>query len=322
MKRRAVLASVGATVSLPSIVRAQSTGRVWRIGPILPIPATDPTYINVLEGLRTLGFVEGKNLVMDPRGAGLLPDQMPGVARRLADDKVDLLLAGGGPAIRAAQSASSTIPIVGSADDMVREGLVGSLANRSGSTTGLSFLATELDAKRQEILMELLPDARRMAALTDSNPYKADEAVAVHDVTRQKGIELVLLRIDKAEDIEPALDSAKAHGVQALNILASPRLFALHRQIFAKTTALRLPTIYQWPEGAKEGALLAYGPSFVDTFRQWGRMAGKVLRGAKPADLPVEQPTTFKLAINLKLAREFGVTVPLALLQRADEVVE
>ena len=132
----------------------------------------------------------------------------------------------------------------------------------------------------------------------------------------------MLQTVGKPEDIGPALESAKAGGAQAVNILASPLLFAFRSQIFAKATSLGLPTMYQWADGLTEGATIAYGPSSTETFRQWGRLVGKVLRGTNPRDLPVEQPTSFKLTINLKLARQLGVTIPPSMLQRADEVIE
>ncbi len=259
---------------------------------------------------------------MDDRGYSLRPEQVAAVARLLAEAKVDVFAAGGGPAIKAAQAASNTIPIVGFADDMVREGHVGSLANRGGNTTGISILATELDGKRQEILMELLPNARRMALLADATLQQPEHLATLQGLARLKGVELSVLRIEKPEDIESALDFAKAGGTEGINILASPLLFANRDRIFAKTAALRLPAMYQWPEGMKEGALVSYGPSYVNTFEQWGRMVGKVLRGATPAELPVEQPSRFFLSINLKRAGELGVAVPPSLLQVADEVVE
>jgi putative tryptophan/tyrosine transport system substrate-binding protein len=240
----------------------------------------------------------------------------------LVQAKVDVLAVAGGLAIKAAQSASNTIPIVAFADDMVQEGYVGSLANRGGSITGISILATELDAKRLEILMELLPKATRLAALADARQLKPAQVEKFEEAARLKNIELSILRIEKPEDIELALGSARSAGAEGLNILASPLLFSVRRKIFAITTALRLPSVYQWPEGVTEGALVAYGPRYYDTFRQWGRMAGKVLRGAKPSELPVEQPTKFELVINMKIAKALGLTIPPSILARADEVIE
>lgn len=273
----------------------------------------------MMEGLATMGFVEGKNLVVDQHGFDLR--QFPAMARQLVQANVDLLMAGGS-AIKAAQSASNTIPIVGFADDMVQEGYVGSLANRTGNITGISILATELDTKRLEILMELLPKARRLAALADVRLLKPAQVQKFEEAARLKNVELSIVRIEKPEDIEPTLEAARAAGVEGVNILGSPLLFSARRKMFAITSALHLPTVYQWPEGVTEGALVAYGPRYGDTFRQWGRMAGKVLRGAKPSELPVEQPSKFELAINMKTAKAFGLTIPPSILARADEVIE
>jgi len=202
---------------------------------------------------------------------------------------------------------------------MVGEGLVGSLANRSGNTTGISILAAELDGKRQEILIELLPNSKKMAMLTDAT---SERLAALQTRARRSSVDVAILPIAKPDDIEPTLKQAKADGAAAINILASSFLFAMRQRIFATATALGLGTMYQWTEGIREGALAAYGPSLEETFRQRGRQAARLLRGAKPSDLPVEQPTTVKLAINLKLAGQLGIAVPPALLQRADEVIE
>lgn len=322
MKRRKFFAYVGAAGGLPAAVRAQQPGRIYRIGVLVPVAKDDQSHQMTLAGLKSMGFVDGKNLIEDLRGFSLHPDQMAAAARDLIAAKVDLLMAGGGPAVRAAQTTSNTVPIVGVADDMIREGLVSSLANRGGNTTGISFLSTELDGKRQELLLEFLPKAQKMALLADAGLLQPEPLKVMQERARASGVDLSVLRIAKPGDIEPALDGAKAAGAQAINILASPMLFSARAKIFAKSTALGLPTMYQWAEGVNEGAAICYGPSFNDTFQQWGRLTAKVLRGGKPGDLPIEQPTSFKLTINQKLAKALGITVPSSMLQRADEVVE
>ncbi len=313
------MTSVAAAAFLPKVALAQEAGRIYRVGTVFAVPPADATFATVLEELKGLGFIEGKNLIVDPRGFSLRSDQMVAVARQLAEAKIDLFLTGGGLATKAAQAASSTIPILGIADDMVGEGLVGSLANRGGNTTGISILAAELDGKRQEILIELLPNSKKMAMLADAT---SERLAALQTRARSSGVDVAILPIAKPDDLEPALKQAKADGVAAINILANSFLFAMRQRIFATATALDLGTMYQWTEGIREGALAAYGPSLDETFRQRGRQAAKLLRGAKPSDLPVEQPTTVKFAINLKLAGQLGIAVPPALLQRADEVIE
>jgi putative tryptophan/tyrosine transport system substrate-binding protein len=323
MRRREILVYVGAATILPRSALAQTPGRTYRIGILFLPPRTVPALRALIDELGVAGFTEGKNLIIDERGIGVRPDKFATVARELALSNVDVFIcASGAPAISGARQATKTIPIVGLADNMVQEGYVESLANGSGNTTGVSILADELDGKRQEILMDLLPKARRMAVLAD--PTKTPQQLrALQEAAQRVGIELGVQRLEKAEDVWSALDTAKAQGAEALNLLASPFYSSdIRPALFARARALRLPTISQWAESAAEGGVLAYGPSLFDIFRQLARMAVKILRGTKAAQLPVEQPTKFKLAINPKAANEMGITVPASLLQRADEVVE
>jgi putative tryptophan/tyrosine transport system substrate-binding protein len=188
--------------------------------------------------------------------------------------------------------------------------------------TGISILATELDGKRQEILIEAFPGLRRMAALADFNraPVKLE---ALQEAALARNIELLIIRVAKSEDIAAAINEAHASGATALNVLASPFLFANHRLIQDRVAALRLSTIYQAPEVAEESGLIAYGPRLVPIYREvFPRQLVQLFRGLKPADIPIEQPTKFELVINLKSAGAMGVTVSPALLARADKVIE
>lgn len=319
MKRREIVASIAVAPFLSAAARAQTAGRMYRIGWVMAAPLSDPTVVTVLDELKNNGFILGKNLTVDARGEGLRPDQMIEAARQIAEDKADLLLTAGPVATRAAQAATKTIPILAVADDMVGDGLVKSLANRRGNTTGMSFLSADLDGKRQELLIELFPRAKKMAMLTDGTNTKV---ALLQARARESGVDMSVLPISKPDDIEPALKKAKADGVTALNILGGAILFAMRPKVFDTATALGLATMYQWSEGVREGALAAYGPSLLEMFRQRGRQALKLLRGTRPSDMPIEQPTVVKLALNLKLAAQLGITVPPALLQRADEVIE
>jgi putative tryptophan/tyrosine transport system substrate-binding protein len=324
VRRREVIASIGAAAALPVAAHAQQTDRTYRIG-ILAFPRRQaPPAVAIVDGLRSAGFVEGKNLIVDERGFGLRENQFAIVARQMAQSNVDVLVGlSGGPTIRGAQAATTTIPIVGVGDDMVQEGFVGSFTNRGGNTTGMSILAVELNGKRQEILMEMLPKARRMAVLADAGVWLPAQIGALQEAARRRGVDLLIKRVVKSADALPALEQAKAEGAEAGNLLASPLFDSTSRRaIFAKATMLGLPTISQWPESINEGAVLAYGPNLVATFRQLGSMIGKVLRGTPPNQIPIEQPTKIELAVNLKVARELGITVPTTLVQRADEVVE
>jgi putative ABC transport system substrate-binding protein len=197
------------------------------------------------------------------------------------------------------------------------------MARPGGNTTGISLLATELDGKRLEILIEIVPGARRIAALADANTTAPCELQALQDAAQGRGIELSIHRIAKPEEISGAMDASLAAGAQGFNVLASPLLFARRRFILERAAALDLPAIYQWPETAEEGGLAAYGPRIIQLYRDvFARQLVKLLQGVKPADLPVEQPTTFDLVINLKTAKTLGLTIPPSVLARADEVIE
>ena len=201
-------------------------------------------------------------------------------------------------------------------------GLVNSLARPGGNTTGISILATELDGKRQEILIEAVPGLRRMAVLADSK-RPVTKLQALQDAARARGVELSIHQIASAEEITAAIDAAKASGAAALNVLSSPFLYGNRQIIMQRVAALRLPAIYQFPEEAEEGGFVAYGPRVVQIFRElMAEQLVKLLRGIKPADIPVEQPTKFELVINLKTANAMGVTVPATLVARADKVIE
>jgi len=321
-RRKLVALLGGAALAWPLESHGQQPGRTYRIGALYNSQRQGPT-VALLEGLRRQGFVEGQNLTVDPRGYGLRTNQFPEVAGELVDARVDVILAGGNPAIRAAQQATATIPILGVTDDMVGSRLVDSMAHPGGNTTGISILATELDGKRQELLIELIHGARHIAALADSNTTASWQLQALEDTARAHGVELSIHQIANREEISGAIDAAKAAGASGLNVLASPLLFAQRQLIMERTAALRLPAMYQWPETAEEGGLVGYGPRIVQLFRDvLSRQLIKLLQGAKPADIPVEQPTKFELVINLNTAKALGLTIPEAMLDRADKAVE
>ena len=205
---------------------------------------------------------------------------------------------------------------------MVGEGLTPSLARPGGNTTGVTILAPELDGKRQDLLIDAVPSARRMAALADTHITTSRQLQALQDVMRQRGIELTPFVIARPEEIASASNDAKTAGAAAVNVLTSPILYANRQAIIERTAALRLPAMYRWPELAEEGGLMGYGPRITQIFRQAARMVGKVLHGAKPGELPVEQPTNFELVINLQAAKAIGHEVPAGLVARADKIIE
>ena len=232
-------------------------------------------------------------------------------------------MAWGDVAIRAAQHATKTIPILAMTDDMLGSGLVNSLARPNGNTTGVTVLATELDGKRQEILIEAVPGIRGMAALSDTSTTTDAKLHALQEAAHARNIELSVHRIAKAEDVTAAIDMAKTSGATALNILASPFLWTVRQLIMDRAAALRLPAVWQWPENAEEGGFVAYGPRATQLVREISaRQLIQLFHGIKVADIPVEQPTKFELVINLKTANALGITVPEALLVRADKVID
>ena len=309
----------------PFAALAQQAGRTYRLGLITTDPFNDPiqggAYTALLDGLRRLGFIEGKNLAVDNRAYGRHPELLPDYVAELIKAKVDVICAAGTARIRAVQQATKTIPIVGIADDMLSSGLVASLAHPNGNTTGVSVLATELNGKRLEILIEAVPGLRRMAALVDV--YATSDDRGLEEAARARNVALSIYRVAKGDEIVAAIDTAHASGATALNVLASPTFFINRQIIMERAAALRLPTMYQWPEIAEQGGFAAYGPRLLQLFGEvLARQLAQLFRGTKVADVPVEQPTKFELVINLKTAKAMGVTVPEALLARADKVIE
>jgi putative ABC transport system substrate-binding protein len=324
MRRREFIKVIGAMTSIwPLYSFAQEAGRSYRVGSLYQASWDAPHHGAFREELKRLGFIQSANLVIDQAGFGMRPDRFAQHAANLAISNVDAIQCGGDAAIRAAQQATTTIPILGLTDDMVGAGLVRSLANPGGNTTGVSILASELDGKRQEILLELVPAARQIAVLSDTATTPPSKLRALADAGAARGIKVVVHEVRTAEQIASAVDSAKASGSAALNVLATPLFFNNRQIIFERTAALGLPAIYQWPEIARDGGLIAYGPSIVKIYRrQLAPMLAKLLRGVSPAELPVEQPTRFDLVANLQTAKALGIIVPPALLARADEVIE
>jgi putative tryptophan/tyrosine transport system substrate-binding protein len=323
MRRREFIALMGASVTWPFAAMAMQAGRTYRLGCLSPLFRDAPINVAFFDELRRRGLIEGQNLTVEFRAYGQHVDLIPQYAAELVKARLDLITAAGGVAVRAVQQATKTIPIVGIADDMVGQGLVESLARPNGNTTGISILATELDGKRQEILIEAVPGIRHMAALADSNGTAVVKLDALLGAARARNIELSIHRIATGEEIAAAIDMAKASGATALNVLASALLSAYRQIIMDRTAALHLPAIYQWPEMAEEGGFAAYGPRLMDLYRDLlARQIVQLFRGIKVADIPVEQPTKFELVINLKTANALGVTVPPILLARADKVIE
>jgi putative ABC transport system substrate-binding protein len=317
--RRALLAAVAIVLAAPSLGLAQQAGRTYHIGFPSLARRKNPYHDAYFDELSQHGFIEGANLVVDGQFA-IDVNNLDVVAAEMAQRAPDAFVCIGTVVARACKRATSRIPILAYAYDLVGSELVTSLARPDANITGFSIVATDLDIKRQEILMELLPAARHMAVLADPNaPHQVE---ALQQAASARGVNLAVHWAYKPDDVVPAIEAIAKTGAEALDVLASPTL-ALERTATIDAAArLRLPAIYQWPETAREGGLVGYGPPLIATYREFARQLVKVLKGAKPSEIPVEQPTNFALVINLKTVNSLGLTVPSALLARADEVIE
>ena len=323
MKRRDFMTLVGgAGVALPLAALAQKAGRTYRLGCLSPHPRDIPFNVRFFDNLRRAGFIDGQNLTIDYRAFAPRLNLISQYAAELVIAQPDVLYAASEAAIHAVQQATKSIPIVGIAGDMVGEGWVESFTRPNGNTTGISIFAAELDSMRQDILIEALPGIRRMAALAETRWLTEEKARALQEAARAKNVELSIYRVTKAEEIVATVDKAHASGVTALNVLESSMIDGNTPLIIERVAALRLPTMYMWAYWAEKGGFIGYGPSSDHLADLTARYAASLLRGTMPADLPVEQPTIFDLAINLNTAKAMGVTVPEAVLARADKIIE
>jgi putative ABC transport system substrate-binding protein len=315
-------------LAAPVVAAAQQPTKVHRIGRLSPGPPpsqSSPSMEAFRQGLRDLGYVEGQNLVIEWRWAEGRDERLPDLAAELVRLQVEVIVVGGVAAIRAAQHATSTIPIVMAANyDPVGEGFVASLAHPGGNITGVSWLGAELPGKRLEILKETLPQSTRIAVL--GNPTFAAYDTWLHSLTtaaRALGLHLHVLELRRADELDSAFAALTNTGADALIVLSDPALMdGLHGRIVDFAATSRLPAMYDWRAYVDAGGLMSYGPNMPDMQRRAASYVDKILKGAKPADLPIEQPTTFNLVINLKVARALGLTIPPTVLFQAHEVLQ
>jgi putative ABC transport system substrate-binding protein len=323
-RRRFLLTSLTGALTMPLAANAQLPEKLYRIGVLeRTSPAINAANLDGFrQGLRALGYVEGKNYAIEYRSADGHDDRFPGLATELVRLKADLILTRGTPAALAAKNATVTIPVViVGVGDPVAQGVVASLAHPGANITGLSAAVTEIYAKRVQLLRELVPRAARIAALFNmSNPALPPQWKEVETAARALGIEPQLLDVRKPADLEPAFDTAIRQRADALVVGLETLTQASQRVIVDLAARRRLPAIYASTEFA--GGLVTYGTNYPEMYRHAANFAHKIFTGAKPADLPVEEPTKFELVINRKTAKALGVTIPPTLLARADRVIE
>jgi putative ABC transport system substrate-binding protein len=325
MDRRAFISSI--TVSLlaaPLTVDAQQPQRLYRIGLLEPTSAaTNAANLNAFrQGLRELGYVEGQDFAIEYRSADGREERYAHLSAELVRLKVDLILTRGTPATLAAKNATGSIPVImTSIGDPVGPGIVASLARPGGNVTGLTSVATELYAKRVELLRELVPRTARVAALFNmGNPAVPPQWKEVETAARSLGIQPQLLDVRKGEDLGPAFEGAIRQRADALVVGLDTLLQANQRLIVDLAAKHRLPAVYATTEFA--GGLVIYGVNYPEHYRRAASFADKIFKGAKPADLPVEQARKFELVINRRTAKALGLTIPPALLLKADQVIE
>lgn len=284
----------GVVASSPFAARAQEPGRIYHLGDLHLSPRNAPWNVALFEAVKADGFIVGQNLIVDDAGFGLSSEKVAEHARALADSQVDVITAAGDPAVRAVHRATKSVPALAISEDLVGGGFVASLAEPKGNITGVSILSTDLNGKRQEILLDALQGTKQMAILADTESTSPQQLQAPQEAANARGVTPVVCAVSKPDEVAGAVDAAKKSGATALNVLASAMLFNSRQTILSRTAALRLPAIFQWPDTADEGALIAYGPSIVQMFRDiMSRRLVKLLRGVKPADIPVEQPTQY-----------------------------
>lgn len=328
MRRRAFLALLAGSAALPRPAIAQPAGRVYRLGILAPTAAPPPTersiaVILIPKALGEMGYAPGRDLVVDVRYAGGQLDRLPDLARELVQRRMDVIVAISASAVRAVKAATSTIPIVLYGNlDPIAAGLVTSLAKPEGNVTGVLIApAGTLAAKKLELLKEAAPGATRIAFLAPADPSIKLQVQETRQAATTLGIKLTVTEV-QARDYERAFAAMSAERPEALFVAAHTFFVRDRKQIIALAAKHRLPAIYEWPEHVDDGGLMSYGSSLTGTTRRVAVYVDRLFKGARPADLPIEQPAEFQLVINLRTARTLGLTLPPALVARADRVIE
>ena len=326
MERRTFLRVIAGGLLTAPLAAAAQPARGHRIGFISSaspsaMAARDEAF---RQGLGALGYVVGQNITIEYRWADGKNERLPGFAAELVNLKLDIIVTHGVVATRAVQQTSTTIPIViAAADDPLAAGLVSSLARRGGNTTGLSVVTPDLTEKRLGLLKEILPGQTRVAVLWNSgNPISEPELRKTEAAARSLGLQLQSLGVRDPREFASAFSSMKTERAGALFVLSDAMFFGQRKEIVDLAASNRLPLVAHLREFADAGGLMTYGPNVVDLHRRAAYFVDKILKGTKPGDLPVEQPTKFELVINLKTARALGLAIPQSIMQRADQVIE
>jgi putative ABC transport system substrate-binding protein len=328
VKRRTFITLLGgAAAAWPLAARAQQVGQKYTIGLFsagIRLPENAPAWIAFLSAMRELGWIEGKNVVFEGRYADNRLERLPALAEELVRLNVNVIVSIGTLAPLAAKRATSTIPIVmAAAGDPLGSGLIASLAQPGGNVTGMSLMAPDLGGKRLELLKELLPRLARVAVLWNAaNPYSANVFKETEVAGRVLGVQVQSLGVRNPEDLDGAFEAARQQHPDALVSVEDPFTGTYRKRITDFAIAARLPSLYGIREDVNAGGLVSYGANLAELYRRAAGYVDKILKGAKPADLPVQQPTTFELVVNLKTARLLAIEIPPTLLARADEVIE
>jgi putative ABC transport system substrate-binding protein len=325
MRRRELMLLVAGALTAARALRAQQKAMpvIGFLNGTSPGPAA-PFVAALRRGLSETGYVEGQNVAIEYRWAEGRYDRLPALATDLVGRKVDVIVASGGDrSALAAKSATSTIPIVFTGGDPVDLGLVASLSRPGGNLTGFSIITVELHPKLLELLSELVPQAGVIALLVNPNNPNAERVTRdVQEAAHAKGVQLPVLKAGGESEIDAAFATLVQQQAGALVVGADAFFNSRRDQLVALASRHAIPAIYEWREFPAAGGLISYGTSLTAVYRQVGIYVGKILKGAKPADLPVEQPTKFELVVNFKIANTLGLTVPQSILARADEVIE
>jgi len=320
ISRRTLLYTFVAVVAAPLGAEAQPAAKVWRIGYLTP---TEVSRTALIEALRDLGHVEGRTFKLEVHTAQNDLDRLPPLAAALVSANVDVIVAVSPPAIRAASQATKTIPIVmrfWGGEGLIESGIVRSFAKPGTNVTGVYMFAAELDAKRLALLLEAIPTARKVAVLNPGRGWGT--FTEVRRVARTAKIQLSMTEVPAPGGYERVFEGMAKEHVDALLVPSFPRFFQEHERIIEMAARRRIPAIYEWRDNAQAGGLMSYGPVREDLDRRAAIFIDKILKGAKPADLPIEQPSKFELVVNLNTAKVLGLTIPSSVLVRADRVIE